>query len=110
MAGLIEGSDAPSAPLRVIARSIEQMIAEYTKEDATRAISEFKASKKNFLDAVKTIKESLPNETHTLESFGHNSNSFYQAVESILGLVNKASTLLEGMDSSIATLTFRGEK
>ena len=85
-------------------------IGYHTKEDATRAISEFKASKKNFLDAVKTIKESLPNETHTLESFGHNSNSFYQAVDSILGLVNKASTLLEGMDSSIATLTFRGEK
>ena len=35
----VQRTDAPSAPLRVIARSIEQMIAEYTKEDATREVN-----------------------------------------------------------------------
>jgi hypothetical protein len=35
----VQGTDAPAAPLRVIARSIEQMIAEYTKEDATGEVN-----------------------------------------------------------------------
>lgn len=35
VAGLVEGSDAPSTPLRVVASSVEHVVAEHAKEDAT---------------------------------------------------------------------------
>jgi hypothetical protein len=82
----------------------------HKKEDALTAMSKMKTSKENFLAAVSNIRASLPNETHTLESFGHNSDSFYKAVESLIGFVNRADMVREGMDSSIAALTFRGNK
>ena len=35
VAGLVEGSDAPSTPLRVVAGSVEHVVAEHAKKDAT---------------------------------------------------------------------------
>ena len=76
-----------------------------TKDDAYKAIEAFETSRANFFKAVAEVRDMLPNGTNVLESFGRNSPSFYQAVEAIIGLVNKAEMVRAGMDASIETLT-----
>ena len=84
-------------------------IGYHEKEDAAKAVQAFTASKQNFLKSVRNIYNILPNETNSLESFGRNSASFYKAVESIIGLINRADMVREGMDESIETLTALGK-
>lgn len=84
-------------------------IGYHEKEDAAKAIQAFTSAKHAFLKSVRNIYGSMPNETNTLESFGRNSASYYKAVESIIGLINKADMLRAGMDESIETLAALGK-
>ena len=84
-------------------------IGYHSKEDAAKAVQTFTDSKHSFLEAVKNIYDVLPNETNALETFGRNSPSFYKAVESILGLINRADMVRAGMDESIDTLVALGK-
>ena len=84
-------------------------IGYHDKETASKAIQTFTAAKQNFLKSVQNIHDALPNETNALETFGRNSASFYKAVESIIGLINRADMLREGMNESIETLAALGK-
>lgn len=84
-------------------------IGYHSKEDASKAVQAFTESKHSFLEAVKNIYDILPNETNALETFGKNSPSFYKAVESIIGLINRADMVRSGMDESIETLVALGK-
>jgi len=81
----------------------------HTKEDATKAIEAFVAAQENFLKAAREMLAALPNETQALETFGRNSASFYNAVDAIVGLVNRADVLRAHMAESIDTLTVLGK-
>ena len=80
-----------------------------TKADVLGTLEQFNNSKSEFFKAVRNVYNSMPNECEPLETFGKNSHSFYKAVEAVLGLINRADMVRDGMDASIETLTYLGK-